>query len=254
LTSGSVGKIDCATMSVPAHVAIIMDGNGRWAGARGLPRAAGHRAGAQATRSVVETAREVGVNTLTLFAFSSENWQRPWAEVRVLLDLFRRTIRREIASLDDNGVRLTFIGERDHFSSALQADMRDAEERTRNNQALDLVIAVDYGGRWDIVQAARQLARDCMAGDIGVEDIDTQRFESLLSLHAFQPPDLFIRTGGERRISNFLLWDLAYSELYFSDRLWPDFDAQGFGEALTWFAQRERRFGRLPAASRKSQG
>ncbi|MES1925163.1 polyprenyl diphosphate synthase [Salinisphaera sp. T31B1] len=240
--------------TVPEHVAIIMDGNGRWAGARGLPRAAGHRAGAQSTRAVVETAREVGVKALTLFAFSSENWQRPKAEVRVLLDLFRRTIRREVASLYDNGVRLSFIGERSHFSTALQDDMADAEARTRHNQALDLVIAVDYGGRWDIVQAARSLARDVLAGEFEPDDIDAERLSARMSLSRFATPDLFIRTGGERRISNFLLWDLAYSELYFTDRLWPDFDADSFVEAVNWFAHRERRFGGLPATRRKSLG
>jgi len=234
------------------HVAIIMDGNGRWAGARGKPRAAGHKAGAQATRSVVESARKAGVKTLTLFAFSSENWRRPRAEVRLLLDLFRRTIRREVASLDDNGVRLSFIGARNHFSTALQADMRDAEERTSNNEALDLVIAVDYGGRWDVAQAAREIARECVSGELDPDDIDEQRLGLHLSLARHPSPDLFIRTGGERRISNFLLWDLAYSELYFSDRLWPDFGAAEFADALAWFGQRERRFGQLDTADRQN--
>lgn len=233
------------------HVAIIMDGNGRWAGARGKPRAAGHKAGAQATRAVVESARESGVKTLTLFAFSSENWRRPRAEVRLLLDLFRRTIRREVASLDDNGVRLSFIGSRDQFSTALQADMREAEQRTCNNDALDLVIAVDYGGRWDVAQAAQRIARECVAGELDPDQIDEQRVAAHLSLARHSSPDLFIRTGGERRISNFLLWDLAYSELYFSDRLWPDFGATEFAEALAWFGQRERRFGQVAPAGRQ---
>jgi undecaprenyl diphosphate synthase len=236
-------------MSVPEHVAIIMDGNGRWASRRSLPRAAGHRAGAQAARAIVESAREQQVKTLTLFAFSSENWQRPRAEVRVLLDLFRRTIRREISSMHDNGVRLTFIGEREHFSEALQREMRQAEARTRDNTALNLIIAIDYGGRWDLVQAARRLAGDCRAGRLEVEAIDEDRLGRCMALGDFSPPDLFIRTGGERRVSNFLLWDLAYSELYFSDELWPDFNGESLAEAVAWYGQRQRRFGRLPQAA-----
>ena len=236
-------------MSVPEHVAIIMDGNGRWASQRGMPRAAGHRSGARAARDIVETAREIGLKTLTLFAFSSENWQRPRAEVRLLLDLFRRTIRREIGSLHDNGVRLSFIGERSHFSDALQREMAQAEERTRDNAALNLVIAIDYGGRWDIVQATRRIAWACAAGEIAPDDIDESCFGEHMSLSALGAPDLFIRTGGERRVSNFLLWDLAYSELYFSDELWPDFDKASLSEAVDWFAHRQRRFGRLPQAA-----
>ncbi|GAB3683406.1 polyprenyl diphosphate synthase [Salinisphaera aquimarina] len=240
-------------MSAPRHVAVIMDGNGRWANARGLPRAAGHRAGAKSARSIVENAQRNGVKVLTLFAFSSENWQRPRAEVRVLLDLFRRTIGREIDALHDNGVRLSFIGDRSRFSKALQSDMRDAEARTQNNATLDLVIAVDYGGRWDMVQAARACAQACLDDDLTPETITAEAMAQHLSLHRFGEPDLFIRTGGERRISNFLLWDLAYSELYFTDRLWPDFDAESLRDALDWFAQRERRFGRLPSATRTSR-
>ncbi|MES1947344.1 UDP pyrophosphate synthase [Salinisphaera sp. C84B14] len=236
-------------MTVPDHVAIIMDGNGRWANRRGLPRAAGHRSGAQAVRSIVESAREQSVKTLTLFAFSSENWQRPKTEVRVLLDLFRRTIRREIDSMHDSGVRLSFIGEREHFSQALQQEMAQAEQRTRDNNGLNLIIAIDYGGRWDLVQAARQLARDCCEGRLGPDDIDEHSLGVRMALAEHAPPDLFIRTGGERRISNFLLWDLAYSELYFSDELWPDFDGNSLACAIEWFGQRQRRFGRLPQAA-----
>lgn len=236
-------------MSVPEHVAIIMDGNGRWASRRGLPRAAGHRSGAQSVRSIVESAKEQGVKTLTLFAFSSENWQRPRTEVRVLLDLFRRTIRREIAAMHENGVRLNFIGQRDHFSDALQREMRDAESRTDSNTAIDLVIAIDYGGRWDLVQATRRLAEECGAGRIDPQSIDEQTLGRHTALAKFSDPDLFIRTGGERRVSNFLLWDLAYSEMYFSDTLWPDFDNACLAEAIDWFSQRQRRFGRLPSAA-----
>lgn len=240
-------------MTAPEHVAIIMDGNGRWASRRGLPRAAGHRSGAQAARAIVESAREQGVRTLTLFAFSSENWQRPRAEVRLLLDLFRRTIRREIASMHDNGVRLSFIGQRDHFSRALQREMADAEQRTRDNQAINLVIAIDYGGRWDLVQAARQIAQECCTGTLDPDAVDESTVARHTALAAFSDPDLFIRTGGERRVSNFLLWGLAYSELYFSDTLWPDFDGDRLAEAIDWFGQRQRRFGRLPQTAATGQ-
>lgn len=236
-------------MTAPEHVAIIMDGNGRWATARGLPRAAGHRAGARAARAIVESAREVGVKVLTLFAFSSENWQRPRTEVRVLLDLFRRTIQRELDALHENNVRVSFIGERGHFSAGLQRAMETAEMRTRDNDGLDLVVAVDFGGRWDVVRAAREIARECVAGRLDPEALDEDLFAAYTSLSHVPAPDLFIRTGGERRISNFLLWDLAYSELYFTDRLWPDFDREALREAVDWFARRERRFGRLPEAA-----
>ncbi len=232
-------------MQVPRHLAVIMDGNGRWASARGRPRTVGHRAGAQAARSIVENARKHGIKVLTLFAFSSENWQRPKAEVRVLLDLFRRTIRREVADLKANGVRLHFIGERSQFSRSLQADMLNAERETATNDALQLLVAVDYGGRWDIVRAARALAMDCAQGVLDPDAIDEACFARQLSLSDFGPPDLFVRTGGERRISNFLLWDLAYSELYFADTLWPDFDAGALDEAVAWYGKRQRRFGRL---------
>ena len=235
-------------MSVPEHVAIIMDGNGRWASQRGMPRATGHRSGARAARKIVESAREMAVKTLTLFAFSSENWQRPRAEVRLLLDLFRRTILREIDSMHANGVRLSFIGERSHFSDALRREMSHAERKTRDNSALNLVIAIDYGGRWDIVEATRLIARECAAGTLDADAIDESHVGGSMSLSQFGSPDLFIRTGGERRVSNFLLWDLAYSELYFSDELWPDFNHESLADAIDWFAQRQRRFGRLPQA------
>lgn len=239
-------------MSTPEHVAVIMDGNGRWASARGLPRAAGHRAGAQIAHDIVEAASRAGVGTLTLFAFSSENWKRPWPEVRLLMDLLRRTIRKELASLDANNVRMQFIGDRTRFSAALANEMQSAEQRTVGNTGLRLLIAVDYGGRWDIVRRAREIAAACVSGRLDVESITEEQFKHGLSLGPFGPPDLFIRTGGERRISNFLLWDLAYSELYFSDVLWPDFGPDQFYEALDWYAERERRFGSLvaPAAQR----
>jgi len=232
---------------VPRHIAIVMDGNGRWAVRRGMPRSAGHRAVARVARNLVERASELDVECLTLFAFSSENWHRPPREVRVLLDLFLRTIRREIAELRANGVRLHFVGERRRFSAALQRNMRRAEELTAANKSLDLVIAVDYGGRWDIVQAARRLAEQVERGELGADQVDDDRYARMLSLSAFPPPDLFIRTGGERRLSNFLLWDLAYTEMYFSDILWPDFDGDRLSEAVDWYLGRERRFGRISA-------
>lgn len=239
-------------MSIPKHVAIIMDGNGRWASGRGLPRAAGHRAGAKTTHDVVEAASKGGVETLTLFAFSSENWKRPGAEVRLLMDLLRRTIRKELAGLEANNVRMHFIGDRTRFSAALAREMAASEQRTRNNTGLQLVIAVDYGGRWDIVRRTRELAKACHDGDLDPESIDEDSFAAGMSLGRFAAPDLFIRTGGERRISNFLLWDMAYSELYFSDELWPDFGPDRLYEALDWYAGRDRRFGRVaaPAAQR----
>jgi len=240
-------------MGMPEHIAIIMDGNGRWASRRGLLRASGHRAGAKSARGVVESARKNDVKVLTLFAFSSENWQRPRAEVQILMTLFRRTLRRQLPDLVANGVRLSFIGERSRLSAALRTDMADAESRTRDNDVLDLVIALDYGGRWDIAQAARALADACDRGDLAPGDIDEKAIGQQMSLCRFGQPDLFIRTGGERRVSNFLLWDLAYSELYFTDCLWPDFDARALRDAIEWYAQRERRFGGLPAAAAPEQ-
>lgn len=229
----------------PRHVAIVMDGNGRWASRRGKARAMGHRAGARSTRAVVETANDLGIEVLTLFAFSSENWKRPATEVRVLMDLFLRTIRREIAELRKNGVRMRFIGNRARFSQALRDDMDRAEALTEGNNKLDLLIAIDYGGHWDITQAAREMAQQCADGKIRPEDIDEDRFAQALSLASYPAPDLFIRTGAEKRISNFLLWDLAYTELYFCDTLWPDFDAEALTVAVDWYIGRERRFGRV---------
>lgn len=229
--------------SPPRHVAIIMDGNGRWASRRGRVRAMGHRAGARSTRAVVESASDLGIEVLTLFAFSSENWNRPAAEVRVLMDLFLRTIRREIADLHKNNVCLRFIGDRRRLSAALKKEMEQAEALTAGNQKLDLLVAIDYGGHWDITRAARQLAQQCVAGELRPEDINESRFAQGLSLANVSAPDLFIRTGEERRVSNFLLWDLAYSELYFCDTLWPDFDAQALAAAVNWYTGRERRYG-----------
>lgn len=222
-----------------------MDGNGRWARARMLPRSAGHKAGTDAVDAVVRASAKSGINVLTLFAFSSENWSRPQTEVSLLLDLFLRALQSRIQELHRNNIRLRVIGERSAFSARLQAQITDAEELTQANTGLVLNIAANYGGRWDIVQAARQIAQRVERGELSAAAIDDAVFAAHLSLAGLPEPDLFIRTGGEQRISNFLLWQLAYTELYFTDVLWPDFDAAAFEQALSAYAQRQRRFGRV---------
>jgi len=228
----------------PRHIAVVMDGNGRWATQRGLPRTAGHREGVKAVRAIVETSAERGVGTLTLFAFSSENWRRPKSEVSVLMSLFLTTLRSEVRRLVDNNVRLRFIGERQVFSDRLRAAMNQAEGDTRDCTGLNLVVAANYGGRWDIVQAARRISDQVLAGQMLPEDVTEDSLHRLTCLADLPAPDLFIRTGGERRISNFLIWQLAYTELYFADCLWPDFDEMELDRALADFERRQRRFGR----------
>ncbi|MEI8298033.1 MAG: polyprenyl diphosphate synthase [Pseudomonadota bacterium] len=235
-------------MRVPRHVAIIMDGNGRWAGARALPRPAGHRAGIKPVRMCIEKSAERGVEVLTLFAFSSENWKRPVSEVGLLMQLFLESLDREIEELSKRGIRVRFIGAREQLAPAVVASMASAEALTRDNQGLTVVIAFGYGGRWDIVGAARRLAVACRDGTLQPEQIDEARFGQELSIGELPDPDLFIRTGGEQRISNFLLWNLAYTELWFTDTLWPAFGADDYAAALDGFAERERRFGRTQAA------
>ncbi len=229
---------------LPRHVAVIMDGNGRWAKKRLLPRVAGHRAGVETVRQLVKTCAEKGVEVLTLFAFSSENWRRPPKEVSLLMELFLTALQRESKRLHANNVRLKIIGDRAAFAERLQEEVAKAEALTSDNSGLTLVIAANYGGRWDMVQAARRLGRQVEAGELRPDDISAEHLESQLLLHDLPEPDLFIRTGGEQRISNFLLWHLAYTELYFTDTLWPDFDAKAFEAALTSYAGRQRRFGR----------
>ena len=229
--------------SLPRHIAITMDGNGRWAAARGLARSAGHKAGLDPVRMCVEECTRLGVQALTLFAFSSENWSRPADEVASLMGLFLTAIDREVDELDRQGVRLRIIGERRTLSVRLQSQIAAAEQRTAGNTGLKLQIAVSYGGRWDIVQAARELAGQCASGGLHPGQIDENRFAAALALGGLPDADLLIRTGSERRISNFLLWNLAYAELYFTDRLWPDFDRGELARALEFFAGRERRFG-----------
>lgn len=230
--------------AVPQHIAIIMDGNGRWARQRNKSRISGHRAGVTVLRSIVEHAARRNINTLTVFAFSSENWQRPGPEVKLLMDLFMKALHQQVERLHANNVRLKFVGERDAFSDDLRNAINVAEQLTGNNDGLLLAIAANYGGRWDIVQAARQLARSVQRGDLEADAIDETVFGREIMLAGAPAPDLFIRTGGEQRISNFLLWQLAYTELYFTDCLWPDFDAQALDRAIDWYASRQRRFGR----------
>ena len=237
-------------MHVPRHVAIIMDGNGRWARERGLPRAAGHRAGIKPVRLCVEECSRRGVEVLTLFAFSSENWLRPAQEVGVLMQLFIEALDREADELASQGVSLRFIGERTALAPELNARMSGVEERTAGNSGLKLVIAIGYGGRWDIVEASRRLARAAQAGTLAPEAIDEVTFAAGLALGALPDPDLFIRTGGEQRISNFLLWNLAYAELWFTAQYWPTFDAAALELAFSAFAARERRFGKIDAPLR----
>ena len=228
----------------PRHLAVIMDGNGRWAVRRALPRKAGHTAGIKPVRSIVEYCAESGVQSLTLFAFSSENWCRPREEVRGLMSLFVDALNREVAELHDSGIRLRFVGEVASLNPALQEAISAAETRTRDNQRMNLVLAVAYGGRWEIADGARKLARAVAEGTLDPNDIDEERFAASLAMAEFPDVDLLIRTGGERRISNFLLWNLAYSELYFSDVLWPDFSNTELDHAFEFYRKRQRRFGR----------
>jgi undecaprenyl diphosphate synthase len=229
--------------SCPRHIAIIMDGNGRWAEARGLPRHAGHKEGVRPVRMCIEECARRGVGALTLFAFSSENWQRPVVEVGSLMQLFLDAIDREVDELHKNKVRLRFIGDRHALSVKLQSRMAASEGLTAANPGLRLQVAVSYGGRWDILQAARRVAAEVANGSSTLDSLDEQRFARELSLGDVPDPDLFIRTGGDHRISNFLLWNLAYTELHFCDTLWPDFDVPHLEDALRAFASRERRFG-----------
>jgi len=221
-----------------------MDGNGRWAEARGLPRAAGHHEGVRTLRALVEHCVRRRVPALTVFAFSSENWKRPGAEVALLMDLFLAALAEHVDALHENGVNVRFIGDRAGFPGNLCGAIRRAEEKTAGNGALRLVVAANYGGRWDLAQACRALAELAVAGGIAPEAIDEAMIGMHTSLAGLPEPDLFIRTGGERRISNFLLWELAYTELYFTDELWPDFGPAALDEAIRWYSQRERRFGK----------
>ena len=229
----------------PRHVAVIMDGNGRWANARGLPRTAGHRKGAEAVRNVIEAAAQRGVGYLTLFGFSSENWTRPQDEISDLMGLLRMYLETEVKTLCAKGIQLSVIGDRDRLAPDIVAMIEDAEKRSASNTRLKLVMALSYGGRAEIVAAARALAREVVEGRLKPDAIDEQAFARRLYTHDIPDPDLLIRTSGEMRISNFLLWQLAYTEFVFVDTLWPDFDQAAFNAAIDTYCRRERRFGAI---------
>jgi len=225
---------------VPRHIAIIMDGNGRWAKRRLMPRVAGHRKGVEALRGVIRACAERGVSHLTVFAFSSENWRRPQEEVTLLMELFMRALENEVARLHENNIRFRLIGDLSRFSERIQTLIHDAETLTCNNTRLTFTVAANYGGRWDIVQAVKKL----VAAGVAADDMSEAALAQQLSMADAPEPDLFIRTGGEQRISNFLMWQLAYTELYFTDALWPDFNAKALDAAIASYRTRERRFGR----------
>lgn len=231
--------------NLPQHIAIVMDGNGRWAEQRQLSRIAGHREGVTAARNIVKACAEQGIKVLSLFAFSSENWLRPALEVSALMELFTHALKREVPLLQDHNIRLRFMGDLSRFGARLRQAILEAEQLTQDNTGLQLVVAVNYGGQWDIVQAARHLAAEVSAGRLRVDDITSDRFSHCLSLSDLPEPDLFIRTSGEQRLSNFFLWQMAYTELYFTPVYWPAFTPAELQKALTHYAQRSRRFGSI---------
>ena len=246
-TAGAGARADhrAPDAAVPRHVALIMDGNGRWAKARGLPRSAGHRAGAEAARAAVRAAGEAGVECLTLYAFSSENWRRPAAEINELTGLLRYYVKRELESLNKEGIRLKILGDHKAFEPDVARLVDEAVARTADNRRMTVAIALNYGARGELVQAMRRLAGEVAAGSLAPDQIDEARVEAALDTHDLPPLDLLIRTSGEQRLSNFLLWQAAYAELLFIDTLWPDFDGDTMRAALDEFARRERRYGGL---------
>lgn len=244
MTVSSINTGSTSNTENPQHIVVVMDGNGRWARQRHLPRTAGHHAGVKSTRKVVESCIREKIRALTLFAFSSENWKRPEQEVSSLMELFVSTLQTEVKSLHQQNVRVRFIGECSAFSDKLQRRINDASALTQNNSGLQLNIAVNYGGRWDIAHACQQIAEKVARGELNASDVNAQLVDEHVCLSQLPEPDLFIRTGGEKRISNFLIWQLAYTELYFTDVLWPDFSEQHFAEALDWYIGRQRRFGK----------
>ena len=233
-----------APPKTPGHIAIVMDGNGRWAKKRNRPRSMGHQAGLKALQTTIKHCVRLGVETLTVFAFSSENWNRPDGEVTRLMEIFLRALDKEVTRLHENGICLRFIGDLTAFKPAIQTRMTDAHILTAGNKRLVANIAVNYGGRWDITQAARQVARAVAKDGLSVDEVNEEQFSQFLALARSPDPDLFIRTGGEMRISNFLLWQSAYAEFYFTPVLWPDFDEHSLDEAIKAYRLRERRFGR----------
>lgn len=239
-------QVAAAPVAAPIHVAIVMDGNGRWARRRGLPRLAGHRAGAQALERVVRAAPGLGIRTLTVYGFSTENWSRPATEVRGIMRILVEFLRMKARELHREGVRLTYIGDISALPAAAQTELRRAVRVTAGGDTLDLVLAINYGGRWEIVDAARRLAAAVAKGEITPEEIDEPRFAQALATAAYAPPDVVVRPGGEFRLSNFLLWGAAYSEIVVTETLWPDFNEETLRWAVAEFARRERRFGGLP--------
>jgi undecaprenyl diphosphate synthase len=238
------GNMDNNESSLPQHIAVVMDGNGRWANKRHLPRVAGHKAGVDATRRIVENCSNHNVQALTVFAFSSENWNRPKSEVSSIMALFVSTLNAEVKKLHKKGVRVRFIGDRSRFSVKLQNSIEESERLTKDNDGLQFNIAANYGGRWDVVNACKSLIGEIQKDEMTLDEVDEKSLNSFMSLSDIPEPDLFIRTGGEQRISNFLIWQLAYTELYFVDTLWPDFSDAEFDMALDWYAGRQRRFGK----------
>ncbi len=230
---------------LPQHISIVMDGNGRWAKERGLPRIAGHKAGLKTVKTVVKTCAEMGVEALSLFAFSSENWRRPEDEVSFLMELFVETLQDEVPELHEKSLRLEFIGDKAAFSSELQECIAAAEMLTAQNQGMRLILAMNYGGQWDIVNAAQKWVKQALEGTLSLSEMTIENFEKNLATATLPLPDLFIRTSGEKRISNFYLWQIAYTELFFCEENWPDFSRETLCEAIEWFAKRERRYGKI---------
>lgn len=243
MTTGAPKTEPEISPELPQHVAIIMDGNGRWAERQGKNRVMGHKAGVEAVRETIKVARQLDLKVLTLYAFSSENWRRPPAEVSLLMELFFTVLSREVKRLERNNVRLKVIGDTTRFSDKLRQKIANAEQLTAANDGLILNVAANYGGRWDITHAATALARQVEAGELKADDITESMMDEQMAMSGLPTPDLLIRTGGDYRISNFLLWQLAYAEFYFTDTLWPDFSEQVFTQALESFGSRERRFG-----------
>ncbi|SON50319.1 isoprenyl transferase [Vibrio tapetis] len=229
--------------ALPKHIAIIMDGNGRWAKAQGKPRVFGHKAGVSAVRKTISAGTRLGIKAITLFAFSSENWRRPKDEVNLLMELFITVLSKEVKRLHKNNLQLRIIGDTTRFSSRLQKKIAEAEALTSNNTGMVLNVAANYGGKWDIAQAVKKIAAEAATGDLIVDDIDEELITSYLAMSDIPEVDLMIRTSGERRISNFILWQMAYAEMYFTEQYWPDFNEDSLAEAVAWFVSRERRFG-----------
>lgn len=230
---------------IPQHIAIVMDGNGRWAESRGLPRIEGHKAGVESVRKMIRACMAKKIACLSLFAFSSENWARPVDEVSFLMELFIESLRRELAELNEHGIRMRFTGDRSLLSPVLQTQMHQAEQLTANNNELLLNIVVNYGGKWELMTAAKKMAQDVAQGVLNLDNLDELSFSTYLDTHGLPDPDLFIRTSGELRISNFFLWQLAYTELYFTEVHWPDFGEDELERALASFSKRKRRFGQI---------